>query len=141
MLHGWGHVLTVKGTGSESLTASNHTGGFGACPRLHPRYYAGCTQDKEPDIGYWKGRIPTIKGKEVGMKASKGRNVPRPFELHWGKGQDREERRPVGPHHEPAIQLLEFEDGTLSLRFCYFRPPEPVPAQSPDDERGRSCRT
>lgn len=48
------------------------------------------------------------------------RQVPRPFTLHWGKGQIVEEATAVTPYHEPAIQLLEFEDGSLSVRFCYY---------------------
>ena len=48
------------------------------------------------------------------------RKVPRPFEVHWGKGLIVEEATYNGEHHQPAIQLLEFEDGTLTLRFCYY---------------------
>jgi hypothetical protein len=48
------------------------------------------------------------------------RVVPRPFELHWGAGQIAEEATCIGEHHEPALQLLEFEDGSLSIRFCYY---------------------
>lgn len=51
---------------------------------------------------------------------SRARPVPRPFELHWGKGSIVEEAAFSGRYHEPAVQLLEFEDGSLSLRFCYF---------------------
>jgi hypothetical protein len=53
------------------------------------------------------------------MKA-KQRVVPRPFEMHWGKGQIVEEATCDTPYHEPAIQLLEYEDGSRSIRFCYF---------------------
>ncbi len=48
------------------------------------------------------------------------RTVPRPFSLHWGKGQSAEEARVAGKYHEPAIQLLDFDDGSLEVRFCYF---------------------
>lgn len=48
------------------------------------------------------------------------RTVPRPFAMHWGKGQIVEEATTVGRWHEPAIQLLEYEDGSLSVRFCYY---------------------
>lgn len=48
------------------------------------------------------------------------RKVPRPFELHWGKGQIVEEATTDGPYHVPSLQLLEFEDGSLSVRFCYY---------------------
>jgi len=48
------------------------------------------------------------------------RKHPRPFSLHRGNGQITEEATAEGPYHNPTIQLLEFEDGSLSLRFCYF---------------------
>ncbi len=53
-------------------------------------------------------------------KPSKSRTTPRPFALHWGRGIIAEEATYTGEHHEPAIQLLEFEDGSLSVRFCYY---------------------
>ncbi len=53
------------------------------------------------------------------MKA-KQRVVPRPFEMHWGKGQIVEEATCDTPYHEAAIQLLEYQDGSRSIRFCYF---------------------
>ena len=48
------------------------------------------------------------------------RKLPRPFEMHWGKGQIVEEVSCVAEHHEPAIQLLEYDDGSESIRFCYY---------------------
>ncbi len=54
------------------------------------------------------------------MSRPKPRTVPRPFEMHWGKGQIVEEASMVGPHHEPAIQLMEYEDGSWSIRFAYY---------------------
>jgi hypothetical protein len=48
------------------------------------------------------------------------RKVPRPFELHWGKGVIAEEASTITPFHEPTIQLLRFEDGAESLRFCVY---------------------
>ncbi len=48
------------------------------------------------------------------------RKVPRPFELHWGKGVITEEASILPPFHEPTIQLLKFDDGTRSLRFCVY---------------------
>jgi len=55
---------------------------------------------------------------------AKGRAVPRPFEMHWGGGQIVEEASWSGPHHEPAIQLMQYEDGeaagTASVRFCFY---------------------
>ncbi len=49
-----------------------------------------------------------------------GRAVPRSFELHWGRGQITEEATVSTRYHAPAIQLLEFEDGSRSIRFCYY---------------------
>ena len=48
------------------------------------------------------------------------RKVPRPFDLHWGKGVIAEEASVLTPFHEPTIQLLAFEDGSRSLRFCAY---------------------
>lgn len=49
------------------------------------------------------------------------RKVPRPFELHWGKGVIAEEASTITPFHEPTIQLLRFDDGSQSLRFCVYQ--------------------
>lgn len=46
--------------------------------------------------------------------------LPRPFSLHWGGGNIVEEAVVEGPHHNPSVQLMEFEDGALALRFCYY---------------------
>ena len=48
------------------------------------------------------------------------RTLPRPFSLHWGDGSVVEEAAYAGEHHEPSLQLLEFADGSLSIRFCYY---------------------
>lgn len=54
------------------------------------------------------------------------RSLPRPFEYHWGRGQIVEEASYSGPHHESAIQLMQYEDGeaagTIAVRFCYYSP-------------------
>jgi hypothetical protein len=50
----------------------------------------------------------------------KSRTVPQPFDLHWGRGLIAEEATFAAEHHEPAIQLLEFDDGSESVRFCYY---------------------
>ena len=50
------------------------------------------------------------------------RSLPRPFSLHWGDGNIVEEATYAGEHHEPSLQLLEFADGSLSIRFCYYDP-------------------
>ncbi len=48
------------------------------------------------------------------------RTLPRPFDLHWGSGRIVEEATYAGQHHEPSPQRLEFDDGSLSVRFCYY---------------------
>ena len=54
-------------------------------------------------------------------KAKRGREVPRPFAFHWGGGQIIEEASYVGKYVEPAIQLLEYEDGgAYGIRLCYY---------------------
>ncbi len=57
------------------------------------------------------------------------RAVPRPFTMPWGRGEIVEEATAVGEWHEPAIQLLRYEDGSLSIRFCHY------------DHRGRFQRS
>ena len=54
------------------------------------------------------------------MAESVSRRIPRDFNLHWGKGQIVEEASVEGQHPQPSIQLLEFEDDSLSVRFCYY---------------------
>ena len=54
------------------------------------------------------------------MTDRKARSTPRPFALHWGRGVIAEEATFVAEHHEPSVQLLEFEDGSESVRFCYY---------------------
>ena len=63
------------------------------------------------------------------MKKTATRSVPRPFALHWGRGLIVEEATYVGQYHEPSLQLLRYEDGSLSIRFCYY------------DHRGRFQRS
>ena len=52
------------------------------------------------------------------------RPLPRPFTYHWGSGQIVEEAAHTGQHHEPAIQLLEYDEGEAaggwSMRFCFY---------------------
>ena len=50
----------------------------------------------------------------------KERAVPRPFEMPWGKGEIVEEATAIDEWHEPAIQLLRYEDGSYALRFCHY---------------------
>ena len=51
---------------------------------------------------------------------STDRKIPRPFNLPWGRGQVIEEISIFRPHWEPTIQLLQYEDGSEALRFCYY---------------------
>ena len=44
----------------------------------------------------------------------------RRFKLHWGGGWITEEARSKTQYHEPSIQLLSFDSGERSLRFCYY---------------------
>ena len=44
----------------------------------------------------------------------------RRFQLHWGGGWIAEEARSKTHYHEPSIQLLLFDSGQKSLRFCYY---------------------
>ena len=54
------------------------------------------------------------------MASAAQRTTPRPFSLHWGSGRIVEEATYAGEHHEPSLQLLEFDDGSLCVRFCYY---------------------
>ena len=54
------------------------------------------------------------------MAENATRTLPRPFSLHWGDGRIVEEAAYAGEHHEPSLQLLEFADGSLAVRFCYY---------------------
>lgn len=56
---------------------------------------------------------------DTGMVAPK-RQLPRPFSFHWGDGQIVEEATFAGEWNEPTIQLLEYEDGSLTIRFCSY---------------------
>ena len=54
------------------------------------------------------------------------RALPRPFAYHWGSGQIVEEAAYTGEHHEPAIQLLQYDESAghagWSIRFCFYNP-------------------
>ena len=52
--------------------------------------------------------------------AGTGRKLPRPFEMPWGKGHIVEEASVSTEWSEPCIQLLEYEDGGLTIRFCSY---------------------
>jgi len=49
--------------------------------------------------------------------------------MPWGKGEIVEEATAVGEWGEPAIQLLRYDDGSESIRFCQY------------DHRGRFRRS
>lgn len=51
---------------------------------------------------------------------AKKRTVPRPFSFHWGGGQIVEEATFASEWNEPTVQLLEYEDGSVTLRFCSY---------------------
>lgn len=48
------------------------------------------------------------------------RPLPRPFKFYFGQGQIVEEVSCQSRWHQPTIQLLEWDDGELSLRFCSY---------------------
>ena len=48
------------------------------------------------------------------------RPTPRPFKFYFGQGQIVEEISCQSRWHQPTIQLLEWDDGELSLRFCSY---------------------
>jgi hypothetical protein len=52
------------------------------------------------------------------------RKLPRPFEMHWGRGNIVEEASYEGEYHEPCIQLMEYTEGeaagSFSIRFCTY---------------------
>ncbi len=52
------------------------------------------------------------------------RKLPRPFEMHWGRGEIVEEATFSGEYHEPTIQLMEYTEGeaagSYSIRFCSY---------------------
>jgi hypothetical protein len=48
--------------------------------------------------------------------------LPRPVTMPWGKGQVVEEVASEDEHKESVIQLIEWEGGGESLRFCQYWP-------------------
>ena len=51
---------------------------------------------------------------------SSPRPLPRPFSMPWGRGRITEEATVARDHWEPAIQLMEYEDGQRGLRLCFY---------------------
>ena len=64
--------------------------------------------------------MPTKRASKVAAKGPKARPVPRPFEFHWGGGQIVEEAAIETQYTAPAIQLMEYDDGGYTVRFCYY---------------------
>ncbi len=48
------------------------------------------------------------------------RKVPRPFKMPFGSGMVVEEVSITSKYHEPTIQLLKFENGDKTIRFCSY---------------------
>jgi hypothetical protein len=53
-------------------------------------------------------------------KPPKVRPVPRPFAFDWGGGQIVEEASIETQYTAPAIQLMEYDEGGYTVRFCYY---------------------
>jgi hypothetical protein len=56
----------------------------------------------------------------MGEVMAGARALPRPYSFPWGGGQVVEEASVAGEWHEPTIQLLESDEGGLSVRFCSY---------------------
>ena len=54
------------------------------------------------------------------MSMKRKKFLKRRFQLHWGRGWITEEARSKTQYHEPSIQLLSFDSGGRSIRFCYY---------------------
>lgn len=50
------------------------------------------------------------------------RALPRPVTMHWGKGQVMEEVSAHDQYKEAVIQLIEWDGGGETLRFCQYWP-------------------
>ena len=48
------------------------------------------------------------------------RDLPRPVTMPWGKGRVVDEVSITTEYHEPTIQLIEWDDGGTSIRFCQY---------------------
>ena len=54
------------------------------------------------------------------MSTHSARAIPRPYKLHWESGQIVEEASYRGEFHESCLQLLQSDEGTVRIRFCYY---------------------
>jgi len=65
-----------------------------------------------------------IDSDEIKISGATRRKIPRPFAFHWGDGYVVEEvsvkSGREGNSWEPTIQLLEYIDGSVHLRFCLY---------------------
>jgi len=72
----------------------------------------------------YKGKQPAITILEGSAMATKPRQQPKTFSLHWGSGIIEEEAQFATPYHRPTIQLLKFEEGdaagAYAIRFCHY---------------------
>ncbi|MFI5304994.1 MAG: hypothetical protein ACHQYP_09400 [Nitrospiria bacterium] len=55
-------------------------------------------------------------------KKSKTKNakLPRRFKMPWGEGQIIEEVSILSEYHIPTIQLMQFDDGSYTIRFVSY---------------------
>ena len=64
------------------------------------------------------------KRPEDDLRPRRARKLPRPFEMHWGRGDIVEEASISNEYHEPTIQLMQYTEGeaagSFSIRFCSF---------------------
>lgn len=80
-----------------------------------------------------RGRRTRTEGQPVMAHAEEGehhppapefarteRQLPRPFSFHWGGGQIVEEAFTVAQWNEPTVQLLQYDNGGFTVRFCSY---------------------
>jgi hypothetical protein len=54
------------------------------------------------------------------QKKKTSSRLPRRFKMPWGEGQIIEEASVESPYHTPTIQLMQFDDGSQSIRFVSY---------------------
>jgi hypothetical protein len=70
--------------------------------------------------GAWFCGVAVRRRNSYKIAMKKKEFCKRRFKLHWGGGWITEEARSKTQYHEPAIQLLSFDSGERSIRFCYY---------------------
>jgi len=65
-------------------------------------------------------RVEKNRGDDLNLSMTHKKFLKRRFQLHWGGGWITEEARSRTQYHEPSIQLLCFDSGDRSIRFCYY---------------------